>query len=718
MATRVAAAGGGNWTAGATWVGGVAPTAADDAQLSGSSGAVTIDAGAVARSLDCTGYTGTLTHTAAVTLTLGDASAGLSNIALKLVAGMTYTLGSVTTSAITIASTTATQQTFSLGGKSCGNLTLAGSTTGNLAITSAITQDPTAQVLQSGGNVHYDGATDNAGLSHTVGTIGSSGSTAKTFTFGTATVTATRSGASAHFNIPNGINNTVSAASATLVGASAGTGRIVHSYLFPTDTVIGTLTLNSEGENEILTRCQIGTLNRNGNSAPHNQLNLPNASSITVTTAINIIGQTDARITVWPNTDAVPTTLICTGATLNFQHCDFQDIIFNRGGGNVDLSAATGGSGDCGGNVMTGGGALSFTPATTQTWNNSAGGNWSTAANWTSRVPLVQDTVVIPGPMTASPTIQADRKFMCRDLSVTTTDPFTLNLNQYEGWMTGAVSLASGCTLARSASNQWVLGPRSTVAFAANGAPTPSLSLRVNAGNGGRIVFGDAWTVNGLITTRSGIVEVGAASVLSLNGYASTASSTGLASSNLVLSGVLRLVAPSYNTATPINLTQGPTIQTVTDNGGRIEFTSLFGATRTIAGLGQSFPDIRIAPNGSGAVAITGANRLARLPVLTGAGTGTVILPSAVTTTIRSPGDELQGNGTSVLTIKSSTGASAATISKAQGRVRGDYLSLQDLTATGGAIFSAGANSTNVSGNTGWTFTAAVDCAPQALLAA
>jgi hypothetical protein len=31
---------------------------------------------------------------------------------------------------------------------------------------------------------------------------------------------------------------------------------------------------------------------------------------------------------------------------------------------------------------------------------------------------------------------------------------------------------------------------------------------------------------------------------------------------------------------------------------------------------------------------------------------------------------------------------------------------LKDNTATGGATFYAGANSTNVSGNTGWTFTA------------
>jgi hypothetical protein len=38
--------------------------------------------------------------------------------------------------------------------------------------------------------------------------------------------------------------------------------------------------------------------------------------------------------------------------------------------------------------------------------------------------------------------------------------------------------------------------------------------------------------------------------------------------------------------------------------------------------------------------------------------------------------------------------------------VNADYVSLKDSTASGGAAFFAGPNSTNVSGNTGWTFNA------------
>lgn len=128
----VAAAGGGNWTTGATWVGGVAPTAADDVILDATSGNVTIDSGgAVCRSLDCVGgingeYAGTLTHNAASTLSIGDASAGIGNIAIRMSSGMTYTLGNIQTSVLALVSTCAMQQSVTWNGKIYGKLSTTG----------------------------------------------------------------------------------------------------------------------------------------------------------------------------------------------------------------------------------------------------------------------------------------------------------------------------------------------------------------------------------------------------------------------------------------------------------------------------------------------------------------------------------------------------------------------------------------------------------------
>ena len=93
MATRTAAAGGGNWTAGATWVGGVAPTAADDAVLDATSGNVTIDSGAVCRSLDCNNTnTGSLEITGANTFgTINKTAAAACTLTLPTSSGITIT---------------------------------------------------------------------------------------------------------------------------------------------------------------------------------------------------------------------------------------------------------------------------------------------------------------------------------------------------------------------------------------------------------------------------------------------------------------------------------------------------------------------------------------------------------------------------------------------------------------------------------------------------
>jgi hypothetical protein len=62
--------------------------------------------------------------------------------------------------------------------------------------------------------------------------------------------------------------------------------------------------------------------------------------------------------------------------------------------------------------------------------------------------------------------------------------------------------------------------------------------------------------------------------------------------------------------------------------------------------------------------------------------------------------------GANLNTLQSTTSGTQFTLSKASGTVSRDYLSIKDSNATGGATWDAGANSTNVSNNTGWIFTA------------
>lgn len=85
--------------------------------------------------------------------------------------------------------------------------------------------------------------------------------------------------------------------------------------------------------------------------------------------------------------------------SLEFSNVDFRDIV-GAGTANWDLSAITGGSGDCGGNS-----GITFTPAeNVYHYRAAAGGsNWSTENLWfkgtggtggASRVPLPQDTAI------------------------------------------------------------------------------------------------------------------------------------------------------------------------------------------------------------------------------------------------------------------------------------------------------------------------------------
>lgn len=217
MTTIVAAAGGGNWTAGGTWVGGVAPTASDDAQLTGTSGNVTVNSGAVARSLDATGYTGVLTHSAAVTLTLGTTTAGAGNVALKLVAGMTYTLGNTVTSAITFASSSATQQTVAAAGKTFGTTTFSGAN-GNYILQDAfVTND--ALLVSSG----CDLTTNSQAVTAATVTVTGAGSL---LALGTSAISLTSTAATNVLLRTNSAVITAGAATVSITTASANTRTI------------------------------------------------------------------------------------------------------------------------------------------------------------------------------------------------------------------------------------------------------------------------------------------------------------------------------------------------------------------------------------------------------------------------------------------------------------------------------------------------------------
>jgi len=220
MATLYMAPGGGNWN-GANWAttsGGTAtttPTAADDCILDANSGNVTVNSGSVCRSWTVNGYTGTVTHTAAVNIAIGDATAGAGNKALDFATtGWTYTLGNATTSSFTFVSTSGTQQTVNFNGKTPGNVTFQG-IGGSFILGSALNAPSITLVITQC-------AFDSSNYNIDVGTWNSSGASVRSITLGTSTVTVWAASGTP-FTQNTTTNLTFSGANATFVIASVGT---------------------------------------------------------------------------------------------------------------------------------------------------------------------------------------------------------------------------------------------------------------------------------------------------------------------------------------------------------------------------------------------------------------------------------------------------------------------------------------------------------------
>lgn len=223
MASKFAVLIGGNWNTDATWSttsGGIPdttkPTAADDVFLDANSGAVAINGASVCRSINCTGYTGVLTHNSSSVLSIGDSTTGAGNIALKLVSGMTYTLGSVNTSTLAFVSTSSTQQTIDFGGKSCGSAVWTGNG-GNWQLSSAFTAASTNTI--SAYTAITGAVLDFNNQNITCFGFSSTPSQARTLSIGSSAISISGTAASV-WNINSGITLTANTAAFTLTGAS------------------------------------------------------------------------------------------------------------------------------------------------------------------------------------------------------------------------------------------------------------------------------------------------------------------------------------------------------------------------------------------------------------------------------------------------------------------------------------------------------------------
>jgi hypothetical protein len=675
MATIVASATGGNWNATTAWTGGVVPGASDDVQLTSTSGAITINVNSACRSLDCTGFTGTLTHSAAVTLSVGDATAGLSSIAMKTVAGMTYTIGSTTTSVINFISTSATQQDLTTGGKTWPTYTVNGAGS-SYRLTDANTISNAGTVTLTAGTFNTNGQTCSWG------NLVSNGSSTRTLTLGASAITI--SGTSWNTSTTTGLTFNPNTSSITHVSGNANfqTGGLTFN-----NATLG----GNAGTNAYSGASTFANLTVTGFASGR----LAVANNIVVTGTFTMASSSSTSMSQLQSSQRGIQRTITAAVTALSNH-NIQDIL----GAGAATWDATNNVGDMGGNSN-----ITFSSPVTRYWVATAGGNYNATSSWSASsggasgasIPLPHDTVVFDANSITSAS---------RTITINVQCCPTLDFTNLTNTPTISTVLTNG--------NIYIKG---SIAYS---------SAVVPSGTTGLIMVGRTGTTmkSGTVTILSGITIDAPASTISLagdfsnslvvtltqgtldaNGFnltTSAISASGTLARTLTMgSGTWTLTAGTgnvWNTATDTNLTLNANTSTIaiTETGAS---SKTFNASSTL----QTYNNVTITSGGAGAVIFSG---VLSFNDFTCTGGSKTISFTTASKTIRG-NFNVRGTAGNLISLTSQTNGSAVNLNKTSGTVSSDYLSVKDSNANGGARWFAGANSTNVSGNSGWVFTVA-----------
>ena len=213
-------------------------------------------------------------------------------------------------------------------------------------------------------------------------------------------------------------------------------------------------------------------------------------------------------------------------------------------------------------------------------------------------------------------------------------------------------------------------------------------------GVGGTFQLQDALTMG---STRTATLTNGTLDLFGKTLTVGTAFTTATGTKNLTFNGGT-LVCPTaattaFNNAAPTNFTT-----TAGTGTGTIFMTA--ATAKTFVGGGSTF-NCTLNQGGAGALTITGSNTFNDITNTTQP--ASILFTAGTTSTFSN--FSLSGTAGNLITIGSATAASH-TLSKASGTVSSDYLSISRSTATGGAGWYAGANSTDGGNNSGWIFTA------------
>jgi hypothetical protein len=506
--------------------------------------------------------------------------------------------------------------------------------------------------------------------------------TAATINLGSSAITAVSNSTAWNMAGTTGLTFNAGTSTITLTGSST-----VQSAYFGTLTYYN-VQLTGTGIGKIITFQSTGTIfnNLSITATASDENTVIFAGNNTVNGTLTFNGGVASRILFKSNTTASARTI--TAAAVSISYCDFQDI---TAAGTATWSGTS--VGDCGGNS-----GFTFAAGKTVYWVGATGSNftgnfWASSsggAALASNYPLAQDTAIVDNATTGTMVLGTITGFQTGSINTsarTTTFSFTI-----DGTLTTYGDITLSSTSVTTNSSNLVFNKRGAQTITCNGGSFGN--PLVFSPLGGSVSFADTFTSTGAITHQTGTWNTNNFNVTAttLNTNQTGVRTINFGSSLITLSG------------SGASVWSGSAVTNLTFNAGTstVSFTSASAKTMNIGAIAV----YKINQGGAGALTINNSsatfNDIKNSYSSTGA--ATITLAANLSTA------NFTATGTvgKVLTLNSNTAGTARTITKTGGgTISVDYMSIQDSTVTGtSATWYAGANSTNVSNNTGWIFTA------------
>lgn len=639
------------WSATSGGAGGASvPTTADDVFFdANSTGTVTIGTtNAGAKSINCTGFTGGITATNAITV------AG----SYTLVAGQTYT-GS---GPITLTGT--------------GTLTTAGKTIGQLEVNGTgitVTLGDALNIASSNSLLVTNGTFNTAGYNVTAYTLSSTAGGTRTITLSSSTITL--SGPTGAINLATTASLTVNANTSQInltdqsAGATLG-GKTLYNVSFTSTSGSGARTIRSTGTFNNLTFTAPA-------SSGYTKVLL--LADITVNGTLTCAGASAIR-RVSLFSDSLSTSRTVTAAAVSATDCDFRRITIAGAASPISPTRA----GNCGNNS-----GITF-PAAKTVYRVGASTTWLGASSWATtsggagsdnNFPLAQDTAVIDESTTANITFAAAEGGNIGTVTASSrTTALTLTHNASLPFY-GSYTLGSGITVS-GAGTMTLQGTGTQTITTAGKTITFPVVVQKSAGTA---QLGDAFLSSSTFNSEAG--------TFTANNYNFTCttltSNSGETRTITMGSGLWTLTGSGFVLAlTSAGLT-------FNKNTANILLSDTSSSARTFSGGGLTYNKLTIGgATGTSTLTISGVNTFSELD-----STKTVAHTISFADNQSLATWSVTGTSGNVVTVNSSAAGTRRTITLTNATTGIDYMNVKDIGIPTTNTFYVGSNSTDGGNN-------------------